>query len=317
MQFHWLMFTITVGFFLVMFLFNFFKNQNSSKLQTRKNQSKNLLRENVIKQRIEKIAEGRVKYSKRYAIETLCLQAGVPLSYSEYLMISVTSGIIVAIFVGIFMNNPLLALIFLVIGYMLPKQFITLMKNRRISLMEKQIGSFMQMTIKRYETTRDFGKALELSTTEFKGEEPLYTDLRATVLEISLGKPVGEAMDGLARRTGNKYMGRFSDYYKIASAIGTDDIRKKLLAQAFEQFEENRKAKQTMKKELSSVVREAYIMLGSIPMFAAYQMMTNDKYINFMTNTFMGKIGSVVIITIFMGAVWFVNNKISAPLDEK
>jgi tight adherence protein B len=214
------------------------------------------------------------------------------------------------------MNNPILALIFLFVGYMIPKQVITLLKNRRVGLMEKQIGSFMQMVIKRYETTRDFGKALELSTVEFKGEEPLYTELRKTVLDISLGMPVTEAMDGLARRTGNKFMGRLSDYYKIASAIGTDDIRKKLLTQAFQQFEENRKAKQTMKKELSTVVREAYIMLASIPMFAVYQILTNDKYIDFMTNTLMGKIGSVVIVCIFMGAVWFVNNKISAPLDE-
>lgn len=317
MQFHWLMFTITVGFFFVLFLLNFFKGRNSGTLQKRKKQSTNLLRENIIKQKIEKIAEERVRYSKRYAIETLCLQAGMPISYSEYLMISGASGIVVAILVGILMNNPILAIIFLIIGYMLPKQFITMMKNRRITLTEKQIGSFMQMTIKRYETTRDFGKALELTTSEFKGEEPLYTELSKTVLEINLGKTVSEAMDGLARRLGNKYMARFADYYKIASSIGTDDIRKKLLAQAFEQFEENRKAKQTMKKELSSVVREAYIMLGSIPMFAAYQIMTNDKYIDFMTNTFMGKIGSVVIIAIFMGAVWFVNNKISAPLDEK
>ncbi|WPS85482.1 hypothetical protein SMD22_00030 (plasmid) [Brevibacillus halotolerans] len=313
MKFHWLMFGITITVFLIPLLFTFRKR---STLQKRKEQSKNLLRENILKQRIEKITEEKVRYSKRYAIETICLQAGLPMSYAEYLMISGTSAIVVAIFVGMIMNNPILAIIFLVVGYMIPKQVITLLKNRRVGLMEKQIGSFMQMAIKRYETTRDFGKALEMSTVEFKGEEPLYTELRKTVLDINLGKPVTEAMDGLARRTGNKYMGRLSDYYKIASAIGTDEIRKNLLNQAFQQFEENRVAKQTMKKELSTVVREAYIMLGSIPMFAVYQIMTNDKYIDFMTNTLMGKIGSVVIICVFMGAVWFVNNKISAPLDE-
>ncbi|MFF2531576.1 type II secretion system F family protein [Brevibacillus sp. NPDC058079] len=313
MQFHWLMFGITIAVFLIPLLLSL---RETTTLQKRKEQSKNLLRENVLKQRIEKIAEEKVRYSKRYATETLCLQAGLPMSYAEYLMISGASAIVVAIFVGMIMNNPILAIIFLVVGYMVPKQVITLLKNRRVGLMEKQIGSFMQMAIKRYESTRDFGKALELSTVEFKGEEPLYTELRKTVLDINLGKPVTEAMDGLARRTGNKYMGRLSDYYKIASAIGTDEIRKKLLMQAYQQFEENRVAKQTMKKELSTVVREAYIMLGSIPMFAAYQIMTNDKYIDFMTNTFMGKVGSVVIICVFMGAVWFVNNKISAPLDE-
>lgn len=313
MQFHWLMFAITISFIVLTMIFSF---REKSTLKNRKEQSKNMLRENVLKQRIEQIAEGKVRYSKRHAIETICIQAGLPLTYAEYLMISGATGLVVSIFVGMIMNNPILAIIFLVIGYMIPNQVITLLKNRRVGLMEKQVGSFMQMVIKRYETTRDFSKALELSTTEFKGEEPLYSELRKTVLDISLGKPVPDAMDGLARRTGNKYMARLSDYYKIASAIGTDEIRKKLLNQAYQQFEENRVAKQTMKKDLASVVRESYIMLGSIPMFAIYQLMTNDNYIDFMTNTFLGKVGSVIILGVFMGAVWFVNNKISAPLDE-
>jgi tight adherence protein B len=307
------MFAITISFIVLTMIFSF---REKSTLKNRKEQSKNMLRENVLKQRIEQIAEGKVRYSKRHAIETICIQAGLPLTYAEYLMISGATGLVVSIFVGMIMNNPILAIIFLVIGYMIPNQVITLLKNRRVGLMEKQVGSFMQMVIKRYETTRDFSKALELSTTEFKGEEPLYSELRKTVLDISLGKPVPDAMDGLARRTGNKYMARLSDYYKIASAIGTDEIRKKLLNQAYQQFEENRVAKQTMKKDLASVVRESYIMLGSIPMFAIYQLMTNDNYIDFMTNTFLGKVGSVIILGVFMGAVWFVNNKISAPLDE-
>lgn len=314
MQFHWIMLGITIVVFIVPLLLNF---RNKGTLEGRKKQSQNRLRENVIKQRIEQIAESRVRFSKRYAIETLCLQAGMKLTYAEYLMISIGSALVFAVLVTMIMNNPILGIIFLLVGYMVPKQFITFMKNRRIGLMEKQIGSFMQMVIKRYETTRDFGKALELSTVEFKGEEPLYSELHRTVMDINLGMPVTESLDNLARRTGNKYLERLSDYYKIASTLGTDDIRKKLLTQAYTQFEENRIAKQTMKKELATVVRESYIMLGSIPMFGAYQVMTNDSYIDFMTNTTMGKIGTVAIAVVFMGAVWFVNTQISKPLDDK
>lgn len=314
MQLHWLLLVATILSFFLPLMFGFRKKEQ---LEMRKEQSQNLLRENIVKKKLEQFAEEKIRFSKRYKIETLCLQAGFQLSYAEYQMISIASALVVGIFVGTAMNNPILALIFLVVGYMIPKQVITLLKNRRVGLMEKQIGSFMQMVIKRYETTRDFGKALELTLDEFRGEEPFYSELRRTVMEINLGKSVAEAMDELARRTGNKYMQRLSDYYKIASSIGTDEIRKKLLTQAFLQFEENLKAKAKMKKELSSVVREAYIMLGSIPMFAMYQIMTNDKYVDFMTNTTMGKIGTVVIVCIFMGALWFVNAKISAPLDEK
>jgi len=313
MEFQLLLFTVLMVILTILLMVTGTKKK--SMLDKRKEQSKNLLRENVLKKRIEQIAEERVRYSKRYAVETLCLQAGFRLSYGEYVMISITSGIVTGILLGIALNNPILAIIFLFIGYTIPNQVITFLKNRRVGQMEKQIGSFMQMVLKRYDNSKDFGKALELTMIEFRGEEPLYSEIRQTVLDINLGKTVEESMDALARRTGNKYMERLSDYYKIASSIGTDDIRKNLLNQAYVQFEENRQAKNTMKKEIAGVKREAYIMLASIPMFALYQVFTNDKYIDFMTNTDMGRIGTVVIVLVFLGSLWFINNKISAPLD--
>lgn len=292
-----------------------FMGKKNSRLESRKQQSTNLLRENVLKKRLEKYAEEKVKFSKRYDIETLCLQAGFNLSYAEYMMISITTAIVSTLSVALVMNNVLLGIVFALIGYMIPKQVITFLKNRRITRMEKQIGPFMQMVIKRYETTKDFGKSLELTLVEFEGEEPMYSEIRKTVLEINVGLPIGEAMDNMARRTGNKYLARLSDYYKIASTLGTEEIRKKLLNQAYKQFEENRKAQATMKKELSGPKNEAYIMLACIPGFAVYSAMTNDDFVPFMTNTLTGQIGTTVITLIFLGSIWFVNKKIGAPLE--
>lgn len=305
-----------IGIMVVFTLLHLLLNrEKKTPLSMRKEQAMNLLRENIIKKRIEKLTEEKVKYSKRYELETLCLQAGFQLTYAEYIMISLGSGIVLALLAVMVMNNPLLGIFFFFMGYMLPKQVITILKNRRVQKMEAQIGPFMQMVIMRYETTRDFARSMELTTAEFIGEEPLYSELRKTVLEINLGKPVGDAMDELARRTGNKYMARLSDYYKIASSIGTDEIRRKLLMQAYEQYEENRNAKRLMKKELNAVKSEAYVMLGAIPMFALFQIFTNDNYIPFMTETTTGRIGTVIIFGVFMGALWFINNKITAPLD--
>jgi tight adherence protein B len=289
--------------------------KNNSTLEGRKKQSSNILRENVLKKRLEKYNEEKVKFSKRYAIETLCLQAGFNLSYTEYRMMTIASAIVSAVLVGILMNNPILAIIFAFIGFILPKEVITFLKNRRITIMDKQIGPFMQMVIKRYETTKDFGKSLELTLVEFKGEEPMYSEIKQTVLEINVGVPVGEAMDNMGRRTGNKYMTRLADYYKIASSLGTEEIRKKLLNQAYQQYEENRKTKATMKKELAGPKNEAYIMLACIPAFAVYSALTNDTYIDFMVNTTIGKYGTAGIVAVFMGSLWFINSKIGAPLE--
>lgn len=311
MEFKLLIFTVLMFATILIGLMG----KKNSRLESRKQQSTNLLRENVLKKRLEKYAEEKVKFSKRYDIETLCLQAGFNLSYAEYMMISITTAIVSTLSVALVMNNVLLGIVFALIGYMIPKQVITFLKNRRITRMEKQIGPFMQMVIKRYETTKDFGKSLELTLVEFEGEEPMYSEIRKTVLEINVGLPIGEAMDNMARRTGNKYLARLSDYYKIASTLGTEEIRKKLLNQAYKQFEENRKAQATMKKELSGPKNEAYIMLACIPGFAVYSAMTNDDFVPFMTNTLTGQIGTTVITLIFLGSIWFVNKKIGAPLE--
>jgi len=290
-------------------------SKKNDQLEKRKQQSNSRFRENVLRKRLEKLAEDRVKYSKRYEIETLCLQAGFKLQFVEYLMLSMASSVVFAILMMMAMNNVLLGIVFLFIGYMVPKQAITFVKNRRVAMMDKQIGSFMLMILKRYENTKDFKMSLELTMKEFRGEEPLYSEIRQTVMDTNLGKPITEALEEMARRTGNKYMMRLSDYYKISSEIGTDDARKKLLNQAFLQYEENRKAKSLMKRELSSVKRESYIMLGAVPVFALFQANTNEDYIRFMTQESMGQIGTLVIFVVLSGAVWFINNKISAPLD--
>lgn len=312
MEFQLVVFAILSMFISVVYMLT---SKGNGKLEQRKQQSNNRLRENVLRKRLEKLAEERVKYSKRYEIETLCLQAGMNMSYVEYVAVSVTTSLVFSLLMLIALNNWILGLVLLVIGYMIPKQTITFLKNRRVSIMDKQVGSFMLMVIKRYENTKDFKTSLELTMTEFKGEEPLYSEIRQAVMDVNLGKPMSETLSEMARRTGNKYMMRLADYYKISSDIGTDDVRKKLLNQAYMQYEENRKGVSMMKRELSGVKREAYIMLCSVPAFAVFQMNTNKDFIHFMTSTTLGQGGTVALFVILAGSMWFINNKISAPLD--
>lgn len=290
-------------------------NDKSSVLVMRKQQSISRLRENALKKKFEKIAENKAKVSDKYKIETNCLQAGFRISYGEYKIISIATSIIVPIIVLTITNNILLSLIFIIVGHMIPGEIITFRKNKRVGLMEKQAGSFMKLTIERYKSQKDFSKAVKDSLIDFKGQEPIYAEIKQTVLDMELGIPTTEAMDGLARRTGNKYLQRLSDYYKIASQIGTQDSRENLLNQAFNQYEENRKLKSILKKEISGPVREAYIMLGAIPMMIIYQIFTSDTYLDFMLHSTVGKIGSAVIVAIMMGAVWFINAKIGSPID--
>lgn len=310
MMFLYIIFALSIFSTVVYFLTS---SQNGLLMQ-RKKQSNNLLKENVLKKQIESIIEKKASNANKDKIEKLCLQSGIKLNYAEFVIISIVSCIILFLLTAIVMKNILFSLMFVFIGYMFPKQVISFLRNKRIEAMERQIGSFMNMILKRYDVTNDFKKTLEMTAVEFKGQEPIFSEIEQTVLEMNLGISSSKAIENMAIRTGNKYMLRFSDYFNISSTLGAE-ARKKILPQAYMQFEENRKDKMSMKRQLSEPKREAYIMLLSIPIFAIYQAFTNESYLQFMIGTTTGKIGITAISAVLLGCVWFINNKIGAPLE--
>jgi tight adherence protein B len=289
--------------------------ESSSPIERRKRQSKNMFSENVLRERLEKTIENRVKLSRRLKVEEKLQKAGLKMDFVDYMLLCLVSSVVFAIIFGSAMSNPLLAVIFLVIGYFVPGQAIEFIKNRRTALMEKQIGSFMQMVTKRYENTKDFHKAMALTVPEFEGEEPIFSELQRTLAEMNLGSPTEDALGGFAKRSNNKFMARYAAYYKVVAEIGKDEIRRDLLSQAIRQYQEDYELKRLLKKEISGPVTEAYIMVAAVPLIAIYQTLTNDQYIYFMTQTSMGRIGTAGILTTLLLIVWFINAKLGAPLD--
>lgn len=296
-------------------LYSYFEGKDLSALTFRKKQADTFANENLLKVKIREYTEKKIDYSKRYKIETLCLQAGLNWSYTDYVIVCGLFSIGLFLLFSVLMQNPLMGIIFSIVALFVPKQVITFIKNRRFGILERQIGPFMNMVIKRYENTRDFQRALVLTMEEFRGTQPMFGELQKTVAEIQVGVSIGDAMDNLARRTGNIYLARLSDYYKIASTLGTEEVRRKLLRQAYEQFEENRKMKEFLKKEISEPVKDSYIMVSTIPAFFLFGTFTMQGYLEFMLRDPIGKLGMAVIVSVIIGAIWFINARIAAPLN--
>jgi len=282
--------------------------------ERRKNQNRNLLKENIIKKKLEELTTLKVKASKRMATEKLCLQAGYNISYADYIIINIISAIVCAVLFNVLFSNILLGIIFLVIGYFIPSQFFMVKRNKRITKMDEQVGSCLKMIIERYKNTKNMKKAIEDTALEFHNEPPLGAEMERMVISINLGKSVEDSLDEFASRTGNKYLQRFSDYYKICSEIGTTEVRE-MLNQALLQYREDRHNKLLLKKEISSVKSEAYIVLAGVPFVAIYQSFMDPEYVSFMTTTVVGQVGTALIVTAFMCALWFINKKIGAPIE--
>jgi len=307
----WIFVIIMVGTFIV----TLFERKDISVLDFRKNQVRDFVEKDTIKQRITDYTSKKIAFSKRSDIETLCMQAGYSWSYTDYVIRCSMFAIILALVVGIVFNNPFMGLLFFFIGYILPKQVLGHKKNKRLKDLNLQIGPFMYMAIKRYETTHDFAKAIDSTAIEFKGVQPLYSELQKTVADIAVKVPVSEALDNLAKRSGNRFIARLSDFYKIAAHLGTEEIRKNLLMQAYNQYEEDRQLKELLKKEISTPVNDAYILIGTVPAMMLFGAFIMPGYVDFMLHTTMGKIGMTGITLVVLLAIWFVNTKIASPID--
>lgn len=273
-------------------------------------------RENAIMRKYEERLEEKVKYDKRYMVETTIMQAGLPpMSFTEMRVIEYSTMALFSLLAFFILQNPFLALVLAFIGKAMPMQFVYFVANRRIGQMEKQVGSFIQLITERYRSHGDLPKAIEQTAPDFKGLEPMYSEIQKTILDMRVGTPTEKVMQSLGRRTGNKFLTLFANYYSISATLGTEDARDRIVSQAWIQYNEDWNMKQTLREEIAGPKNEAFIMLAFVPIIILYQVFMNADYLPFMMNTDIGKIGSAGILAVCLGCLWFINKKIGAPLD--
>lgn len=268
-----------------------------------------------LKKQMSAMLDEKADVNKKYKIETMCVQAGHQMSYGEFKVLSFGVAIVLPILMLLVIHNVLLAIVFAFIGYNIPGQFLKAKSNKRVQQMESQVGSFLRIVIERYKNQEDMAKAISQTLPDFRGSEPFYTELKQAVIDMNKGMSTEEAITHLARRTGNKYLTRFSDYYKITVNITTHQNKIELLNQAFTQYEENRKLKSLLKEKISGPVREAYIMVFATPVFMIYQSFATEGYLDFMINDPVGQAGIAGVVLVLLGSIWFINAKIGAPVD--
>jgi|HigsolmetaAR206D_1030411.scaffolds.fasta_scaffold00003_137 tight adherence protein B len=304
-------------FTLIRLTWRSFRKEDEEKnpLEMRKKQSVSSLRENALKRRLEALVEERAKKSKRLKIEEMCMQAGLHWTYGEYKLVGYFAGIVMFIAVYAGLHNWFTAAVFAFIGTLIPGQIIHVIRNARVARLEKQVGSFMRLVTERYNSTKNFAQAILESTKDFKGQEPMYSELKRASADLAIGVDATETIRKLAKRTGSKYLMRMADYYQIASELGTVETRQNLLKQSLLQYEKNRSIKSRLRNELNGPVREAYIMTAMVPIVGVYMAMSTQQYRTFFLQTTMGQTALGLIVLVLVGCVWFINHQIGKPLD--
>ena len=117
-------------------------------------QGKSRSAKDSLRKQLANALDEKADVTKKYEIETLCIQAGYNISFGEYFIIRLTSTILIPIIFYILTNNIFLIILFAIIGYSIPSIFKTLSNKRKVK-MEKQVGSFMRIVLERYKITKD------------------------------------------------------------------------------------------------------------------------------------------------------------------
>ena len=87
-----------------------------------------------------------------------------------------------------------------------------------------------------------------------------------------------------------------------------------MLGQVKIQYEEDKALKNTLNTEISEQVRDSHLMIASIPLFGVFGALMMDGWTEFMFGTLIGKIVIASMFGVVMAVIWFINNKIGAPL---
>lgn len=293
-----------------------FDFKKKDKIELRKQQTKGMFKENVLSQKLDDSIKNRLDPKKYSDIEKFCLQAGFDLTVGEYYIIRILTCIILGSLVLVSSKNLFLGILFFIVGFILPKEILEAIKLKRIEKLNQQIGPFLDMVIKRYEVSGNMKTALKNTYEEFEDVEPMCSELKKTLVEIEVGEPVVDSLHNLSIRTGNKYLGRFADFYEMSRKAGTQETKENLLKQAYLQFMENEEIERVLKKELSKTVMELRLTVMMIPVFLIYMITSFDGYTDMIKTTKIGKIVITIAIGVFIFANWLIKKKILSPLDE-
>lgn len=306
---------VSVIAFFVILSMDFNKANKEEKKAARNKKFRKISKNNVARDMVQQLLEERMDYKKRKKLEGYLLQSGYNLSVVDLYIMSAGTAILASSLMGIVLKNIFLVFIFLIIGFIAPKQFILTKGRKRKEKLNTQVGTFINVVVGRYEMLNDFSEALRMSIEECHGQEPIATEIRKTVMDLDLGLSVNEALDNMTLRTGNKHIEKLANNYRVASNIGTKEARKRLLGYVIDEYNQQTVSEAQLKRELKGPVMEAYLMCAMVPGVMIMQAFLTDNYVEFMTQEPLGKIGMAIIISVLVIGIWFINAKVNAPIE--
>ena len=234
-------------------------------------------------------------------VEAMLERANLPLRPAEALFFYVAGVVLVALLLAVLADSPIAALIGVVIVALIPPAILSYLANRR----RKQFESLLPDTLQLLASTLRAGYSLMQGVEAVSQEvsEPMGRELRRVVTEARLGRPLEEALQGVATRMDSGDFAWAVMAIRIQREVGGN------LAELLVTVAETMTERERLRRDVNALTAEgkiSAIVLGLLPVGLGLFIYTaNPGYMDPLFDETVGKVmlvGSILLA--FFGFYW-------------
>jgi len=234
-------------------------------------------------------------------IEGLLERANLPLRPAEALFFYAAGVVLVALLLVAIAGNPLAALIGVVVVALVPPTILSYLANRR----RKQFESLLPDTLQLLASTlrAGYSRMQGVEAVSQEVSEPMGRELRRVVTEARLGRPLEEALDGIASRMQSGDFAWATMAIRIQREVGGN------LAELLVTVADTMTERERLRRDVNALTAEgkiSAIVLGLLPIALGFFIYTlNPEYMDPLFDTGIGKalMGGAVLLA-FFGFWW-------------
>ncbi|HET7044846.1 MAG TPA: type II secretion system F family protein, partial [Gaiellaceae bacterium] len=198
------------------------------------------------------------------AVQGMIERADLPLRAGELLAMCTSAAFFLGLVIAVAAASPLLALVGMAIGFVLPLGFVRFKANARLKRFENQLPDLLITIAASLKAGHSFRQGIQSAVEE--GAEPAAKEFKRVLTETQLGKPMDDALADMATRVGSKNFTFVITAVTIQRQIGGS------LAGLFDMVAETVRQRQQFARKirgLTAMGRMAAYTLVGLPFFIA------------------------------------------------
>lgn len=213
-------------------------------------------------------------------------QAGLPLRVSEYQLLRLGAAVVLLLLGLAFSRNPLIAMPLAVVGYMLPRWYLSSLRRRRLSRINDQLSELLVLLSNSLKSGYGLMQSIEFATTQLA--PPLTTELKRLMREVDLGIPVEEALTALRERVESTDIDLMVTAITIHRSVGGN------LAEVLDNVASTMRERERLRGEIRTLTAQGRltgIIVGALPIgLGLLFYIINPDYMSVLFSTTAGRV---------------------------